>query len=658
MAYVDLREGRDEEARQGLELVFEGGPENIDALVGLGILAWRRGDLEAVGTYFGRVEELDPENATAAAYLLRLGEAVEAEAARAQAVLADEAWVQGDTETAAGIYRSILEADHADGRALHRLALHSAWNDDFAESLTLFDRLLELEPDNYEAKVDRARVLGWSGESGEAVRVLDGVLLEHPEYVPALEARARIQSWTGDYSEALASYDQLLGISEDPTGVLMAQARILVRASRLEDSRVAYKNILVTEPRNLEALLGMAQLFALEGWTEAAELWYESILREYPENLDAQRGLARALTWGGRLPAGESAWMNLLETSPGDRVARAGLAQNLRWQGRSAAALEVLQAEEGAQAPGSDLTEQLDWVRASIEPRTRVGLIQEGDSDDNSMTTVQMTGEWNPIPRLALRGDVYTRGLDQSSIDLSRRSWGLNLLGTYQMEPGWLFHGGVGGTSTDGAGKSDFTSLRLGATSPGRYPWGGSVNISKYPLDATAQLVEQGVEVKLAELSGRWFPAPQWQVTGEAGVGSYKGEEGNRRIHVNVRADRRVGGGWTVGLSHRYFGFEKDLDEAYFDPDYFGLTEVGGRFLWEPSPWGLLLEGAPGIQKVRSDGDLSGALRASGRGFYRFGPGKEVSLSLGYSSAGLQSFNTGDSDYRYWALALGGRWVI
>ena len=184
------------------------------------------------------------------------------------------------------------------------------------------------------------------------------------------------------------------------------------------------------------------------------------------------------------------------------------------------------------------------------------------------------------------------------------------------------------------------------------------MSLSKSPLDATAQLVEHGVEVKLAELSGRWFPAPKWQITGAAGIGSYDGQEGNQRVHLNLRADRRIGGGWTVGLSHRYFGFEKDLDEAYFDPDYFGLTEVGGRFLWELGPWGLQLEGAPGLQKVRSDGDLSGALRLSGLGSYRFDPGKEVSLSLGYSSAGLQSFNTGDSDYRYWAVALGGRWVF
>jgi hypothetical protein len=117
-------------------------------------------------------------------------------------------------------------------------------------------------------------------------------------------------------------------------------------------------------------------------------------------------------------------------------------------------------------------------------------------------------------------------------------------------------------------------------------------------------------------------------------------------------------GGWTLGLGHRYFGFDEDLDEFYFDPDYFGLTEVMAKGSWERGPWGFLVEFSPGAQKIRSDGDYEAALRTSARVSYRVAPGREVSLSGGYSSAGLQSFGTGDSDYRYRAFVLGGSWVF
>jgi hypothetical protein len=141
-------------------------------------------------------------------------------------------------------------------------------------------------------------------------------------------------------------------------------------------------------------------------------------------------------------------------------------------------------------------------------------------------------------------------------------------------------------------------------------------------------------------------------------VGSFTGERANRRLHGSARVTRRLARGFTLGLSHRSFGFEDDLDEYYFDPDYFGLSEFTGRWFWEPGRIRVLLEAAPGAQKVGSSGDYRGALRASASFAFRFGPGREISLSGGYSSAGLQSFSTGDSDYRYTALILSGSWVF
>jgi hypothetical protein len=43
---------------------------------------------------------------------------------------------------------------------------------------------------------------------------------------------------------------------------------------------------------------------------------------------------------------------------------------------------------------------------------------------------------------------------------------------------------------------------------------------------------------------------------------------------------------------------------------------------------------------------------------YLFQPGREISLSFGYSSAGLTSFATGGSSYRYTAFILGSSWAL
>ena len=658
VAYVALRGGEDEEARAGLETLRVVAPENIDVLVGLGILAWRRGDLSEVGRVFSEVEALDPGNSTAADYLGRLpgGGAPPA----VDPLGAEEAWNRGDMETAARLYGRILAADSTDGVALHRLALVSAWDQRYGEALLMFDRLLRLEPFNLDARVARARVLAWKGEMGSAMEALEKILAEQPGDLQALEAKAQFQSWAGEHTEALASYSELVGISQDPTGILLAQARILGAASRVEESRSAYENILARNPEKLEARLGLARVLALSGEADESVSQYRAIVRDHPDNLEGRRGLAQSLTWGGYLREGEENWRRTLSTSSQDLASRVGLAQNLRWQGRPAAALKVLEGADPGQEESPDLLEQLQWVRAAIGPRADVSLIHEGDSDDNAMTTARLLSRLSPLAGLGVRAEVYVRHLEVGldGLDLSRNSWGVNLLGSYQVESGWTFSGGAGGTRTDASGTTEYSSMRAGITSPGGYRIGGSVNLSRSPLDATAQLVEQGVQVELLDISGRWAPAPGWQLSGSGGLGSYEAEGENRRVHLNVQASRSMRGGWTLGVSHRYFGFEEDLDEFYFDPDYFGLTELVARGLWEAGRWGIVLELSPGAQKVRSDGEYGAALRSSARMAYRVSPGREVSLSGGYSSAGLQSFNTGAGDYRYRALILGGSWVF
>ena len=72
----------------------------------------------------------------------------------------------------------------------------------------------------------------------------------------------------------------------------------------------------------------------------------------------------------------------------------------------------------------------------------------------------------------------------------------------------------------------------------------------------------------------------------------------------------------------------------------------------------MLLEAAPGVQQVGESGDPTGAFRASTRLAFRLRPGREISLGGGVSSTGLQSFSTGESDYRYVAVVAGLSWVF
>ncbi len=69
LGYAAMRLERPTEADSLFRAVLADNPDVIDALVGLGLLAWRSGDLAGVHRNFSRVEALDPGNETANRYL-------------------------------------------------------------------------------------------------------------------------------------------------------------------------------------------------------------------------------------------------------------------------------------------------------------------------------------------------------------------------------------------------------------------------------------------------------------------------------------------------------------------------------------------------------------------------------------------------------------
>ncbi|NJD18004.1 MAG: hypothetical protein FIA95_01780 [Gemmatimonadetes bacterium] len=125
-----------------------------------------------------------------------------------------------------------------------------------------------------------------------------------------------------------------------------------------------------------------------------------------------------------------------------------------------------------------------------------------------------------------------------------------------------------------------------------------------------------------------------------------------------MAAFRRLGQAWRVGGGVRTFGFRNDLSDGYFDPDFYGIAEVSLRWMHEPGRWSFVADVAPALQQVTRDGDPAGAVRASARISFRVAPGREVTLSGGVASTGLQSFATGAAGYRYRALGLGGLWAF
>jgi hypothetical protein len=339
-----------------------------------------------------------------------------------------------------------------------------------------------------------------------------------------------------------------------------------------------------------------------------------------------------------------------------DPAAWSGLAQIYRWQGRDASAKDALETAAALAPTNAEVLDQLRSLNLAFSPVVRPSVVLERDSDDNRMLTTSMAGSWYPAPRLALRARAYRRDLEQGVF--TRTAHGGEVSGQYHMGVGWILTGGVGMSETNGTSDPSFAEYRLGVTTPARYPYVVGLALSSIGSNGTAALAQRGVRATEGMLTLRWTPSPGWRMDGSVGVGSFSGTESNPRRSATLSVSRTIRGAFGAGLSMSGFSFEKDLNDGYFDPDFYGVAELTSYWLHRPGRWTVVAELAPGIQQVRRDGELGTSLRANARLAYGLGPGREVSLSVGYSSAGLVSFATGRSDYSYTAIILGSSWAF
>jgi tetratricopeptide (TPR) repeat protein len=658
LGYVSLRDGDPGEAERLWTVVLGAEPDNVDALVGLGLARWRAGDIDAVRQYFRTVLRLQPEHPTALEYLERVGGA-DPEAAPPDDP-ADEAWTEGDTELALRLYSDRLATGPGDGTAMLRVALMRAWEEEYGVALALLDALIEEEPRNVEARLARARVRAWSGDIPGAQAEAADVLALQPENEEALESLALFQAWAGEFDQAFRSYEELLAIAPETGRGELQEALTLALVARTGASRSAYDALLARDPDDVEARLGLARFLAVSEDFAGAIAQYDEVLARAPDEMRARTGKSTTLAWAGRLVESERVALQAVEADGSSAAAWSTLGQVYRWQSRQAAALEALETAAELAPTDATIRDQVRSLRLAMAPVARPRIVYEDDSDGNVMVTTFLTATWHPVPRLHVRADAYRKSLEQTFPigRLERTAQGATFTGRYQLRPGWTVSGGLGGSRSSGTGDPSALEYRVGLRTPDRSRVGGGVSLAWVGLNETAALAEGGVRSRELSMTGRWTPAPGWRLDGTVSLGRFEGSGDNGRRGASLVASRRIHRSLSIGTSLRGFSFEKDLNDGYFDPDFYGIGEITGRWLHSRGPWTFLVELAPGIQQVGRDGDATLSGRSNVRVAYGLGPGREVSLSFGYSSAGLMSFASGASGYRYTALVLGSSWVF
>ena len=478
--------------------------------------------------------------------------------------------------------------------------------------------------------------------------------------VRALHRLALLFAWNRNFVFSLRLFDRLLAVTPDNVEAQVDRARVLSWAGRYGESVQAYEAALARSPHDRRAQTGIAQVLAWSGRLDSAAVMYRRLLEDDRNDLEARQGLARVTAWRGDLRSAEIEWQRALEVGGDEAATLIGMSQTLRWQGRPETAMRMLERVPAEQRTEREYLEERAWVEAALSAAVAPSVTYETDSDNNDIWTFAVRGTYPVAPRIRAGLDTYFRTATWDPVVTgARQSWGVAASGRYVLDPGWAFDAAVGLASSNGAAASVEPSVRLGVTSPSANPVAGSLSFHRSAFDATALLMERGVTYAELAAGVRARPAYRWEIDGAVSYASFSGSESNRRILGRVAGSRVITPAWTAVARIRTFGYQKDLNDGYFDPDFYFLGELLAR--WRPlrGPWWhITAELAPGLEQITSTWDPHATAFAHLEVARQIGPGRQIALGTIYTNAGLQSFATGGTGYRYFALSLSGSWAF
>ncbi len=223
-AQVHHQAGRLDEAERGYRLLLQQRPSYADALHGLGLLLYRRGNLNEALSRLAEARAADARNPVYCfnhgVVLQRAGLLAEAVEAYGRAIQLNPRYIEPRTNLgnaykelhrlpdAQTTYEEVLRLnpDHAEAHNNLGVVLKEQGRRDAA--VEAYRRAIALKPNHAEAHNNLGLVLLEQGQTDEAIRSFEGALQAHPGYGTALYNLGIAWIWREDMSRALRCFTE------------------------------------------------------------------------------------------------------------------------------------------------------------------------------------------------------------------------------------------------------------------------------------------------------------------------------------------------------------------------------------------------------------------------------------------------------------------
>lgn len=310
LAWVSLQQGKTDDAVREYQLALQQDPNHVRALIGLGDLLGRGGQLQKAHELLTTAVRLRPDDA-------------EPRVALGQLFLD-----MGQHERAREELRPVLERDPASVPALLGLGSCAEASGDTAEAERLFRRAVELAPDNAKGHYSLGCILQARGNLDEAAAAYRAALALEPDHTWSHNNLGKLLDQQGKPDEAVRAMRR--AVECDPTN-LEAQynlGTLELALGNVEPAITALRAALVLRTDLALARQNLAAAYVQEGDTAAALREYLTLAQLHPELADAWFQSARLLAAAGDLVEAEKCLRRAVDAG-GDAVREAARADPL-----------------------------------------------------------------------------------------------------------------------------------------------------------------------------------------------------------------------------------------------------------------------------------------------------------------------------------------
>lgn len=133
----------------------------------------------------------------------------------------------------------------------------------YQDALKVFDKLLEIEPDNFEALANKGTTLATLKKYKEAIKACDMALAINNNCSRALNTKGYILGIMGNHKGAIEAFDKALEIEQNDVVALTNKGYALAVFGKFEEARVLLDKALTIDPKDASTLYAYACIYSL-----------------------------------------------------------------------------------------------------------------------------------------------------------------------------------------------------------------------------------------------------------------------------------------------------------------------------------------------------------------------------------------------------------